>query len=292
MPWYDQAGRFSAFKLVVFLLLLVPGVLIAYGYASGALGPRPINEAVHQFGNWTLKLLLVSLAITPARTLLRWPRIMQVRRMVGVAAFAYASVHLTLYVADQSFDLAKVVSEIALRIYLLIGFVALLVLTAMAATSTDGMIRHLGPRRWRQLHRLVYPATLLAVVHFFMQTKFTVDEPWVMAGLFLLLMSFQLVAWRGLLTERGVQWWPATLAVLAGLATAGVEAAYYWLKVGVPPLRVLQTNVTFALGVRPSWTVLAIGLVAALVGILRRRSPRQATTPARAGAATAAQGLG
>src|SRR4030095_1145108 len=132
----------------------------------------------------------MSLSTPPRLRLLLWPRLMQVRRMVGVAAFAYAAVHLALYVADEAFDLRKVAVEIVLRIYLAIGFVSLLVLTAMAVTSTDGMVRRLGGGgRWRRLHQLVYGAALLSVVHFFMQTKFNVSEPWVMAGLFAWLMA-------------------------------------------------------------------------------------------------------
>ena len=127
MPWLDPRGRFSAFKLGVFVLLLVPAALIAWRFASGALGAEPIEAALHQSGDWAIRLLLVSLAVTPARHLLQWPRLLQVRRMVGVAAFGYAAAHLTLYVADEGFDLGKVAAEIVLRFYLTLGFLAFLV---------------------------------------------------------------------------------------------------------------------------------------------------------------------
>ena len=110
----------------------------------GWLEPRPFNEAIHQFGLWTIRLIFLALAVTPLRQILQWPRLILVRRMIGVAAFAYAITHLTLYTADQMFDLAKVASEIVHRIYLTIGFTAVLGLSALAATSTDGMIRRLG----------------------------------------------------------------------------------------------------------------------------------------------------
>jgi sulfoxide reductase heme-binding subunit YedZ len=90
----------------------------------------------------------------------------------------------------------------------------------MATTSTDGMIRRLGGKRWRRLHSLIYPATLLAVVHFFMQTRFDVTEPWIMAGLFFWLMSWRAVVWRGLADGRLADWWPMLLAILAALVTA------------------------------------------------------------------------
>ena len=116
--------------------------------------------------------------------------------MVGVAAFAYASAHLTLYVVDQHFDLAHVATEIALRFYLTIGFVAWLGLAALAATSTDAMIRRLGPK-WRTLHSLVYGIAALALLHFMIQAKADVTEPVIMTGLFLVLMLFRVSLKRG-----------------------------------------------------------------------------------------------
>src|SRR5262249_42153169 len=102
-------------------------------FPMGWLGARPTNEAIHQIGRWTLRLIVIALAITPLRAILQWSRLILVRRMVGVAACAYALFHLTLYTADQMFDLAKVASEIISRIYLTIGFAALLGLAALAA---------------------------------------------------------------------------------------------------------------------------------------------------------------
>ncbi len=279
MPWFDPAGRFSPFKLAVFILLFVPAAVIAERYVSGALGPRALNEAIHQVGNWTLKLILISLAITPGRRLLRWPRLMQVRRMVGVAAFAYAAAHLLLYIADESLNLPKVALEIVSRIYLAIGFISLLVLTAMAITSTDGMVRRLGGRRWRRLHQLVYAAALLSVVHFFMQTKFNVNEPWVMAGLFVWLMAYRVVVWRGRWEGRLADWWPLLLTVLATAGTAIGESIYYWIKLGVDPTRVLAANLMFSPSVRPAWIVLAIGLAVVAAAVARCDRTRTAARP-------------
>jgi sulfoxide reductase heme-binding subunit YedZ len=272
MPWRDPAGRLSGFKLAVFLLLFLPATLVAWRYVGGELGPRPVNEAVHQIGNWTLRLVLVSLAVSPGRALLHWPRLLQVRRMLGVAAFAYAAAHLLLYAADQAFDLGKVAVEIVLRIYLAIGFVALLLLAALAVTSTDGMMRRLRPRRWRRLHRLVYAAALLGVLHFFLQGKSNAAEPWIMAGLLAWLLAYRVLP----------QWWPALIAVLSAGAVALGEAVYYAIKTGVDPLQVLAANLTAAAGLRPAWVVLAIGLSAALAGALRRlrtRPPAMGVAP-------------
>jgi len=273
MPWTDAAGRFSGLKLAVLILLCVPAAMVAWRYAGGTLGARPINAAVHEIGNWTLRLILISLAVRPGRAILQWPRVMQLRRMIGVAAFAYAVVHLTLYAADEAFDLQKVAVEIVLRIYLTIGFAGLLILTALAITSTDGMTRRLGGRRWRQLHQLVYAAALLAVIHFFMQTKAAVDEPWVMAGLFGWLMAYRVAAWRA--GRGGVpDWLLVALAIGAGVATAMGEAVYYWMKHGADPVRVLMANLDFGVGARPAWIVAAICLAFVLVGLARRHVPR------------------
>jgi methionine sulfoxide reductase heme-binding subunit len=254
LPWLDRKGRLSPLKLVVFVALFVPGLWTAVDFALGNLGARPLTEVIHAVGLWMIRFLFLSLLITPARELLRWPRLILVRRMVGVAAFAYGLAHIGGYVADQMFDLAKVATEIALRIYLTIGFVALLMLAALAATSTDGMIRRLGSERWRRLHRLSYVIGILGLIHFFIQSKLDVTEPTIMAGFFVWLMGYRAIApvWRG---RAMPVWTTGALAVAAGLVTALGEAAYFWAVNGVDPTRVLAANLVFGLGLRPAWIV-------------------------------------
>ena len=157
MPWRDRTGAFSPFKALIFAALFVPALLLAQTAWDHALGPKPWQAATHDTGTWAIRLLLLSLLVTPARQVLRQARIAEVRRMVGVACFAYALLHLGLYAGDNSFDLVKVASEIIKRIYLTIGFVALAGLAVLAATSTDAMLRRMGGVAWRRLHRLVYP---------------------------------------------------------------------------------------------------------------------------------------
>src|SRR5215208_2130496 len=123
-PWHDYSGRTSPLKLAVFAALFVPALWVAVAFDLGWLGSRPLNEAIHQLGLWTIRLIFIALAITPLRHILQWSRLILVRRMVGVAAFAYAAAHLSLYTVDQAFDLAKIATEIAVRIYLTIGFTA------------------------------------------------------------------------------------------------------------------------------------------------------------------------
>ena len=193
-PWKDNGGRTSPLKLAVFIALFIPALWVGVAFTCGWLGSRPLNEAIHQLGLWTIRLIFLALAVTPLRHILQWSRLLTVRRMIGIAAFAYAIGHLSLYAADQAFDLAKIATEIAVRIYLTIGFAAVLGLAALAATSTDGMIRRLGARRWQRLHRLVYAIALLAVVHYCMQSKLDLWEPMIMAGLYGWLIFYRVLA--------------------------------------------------------------------------------------------------
>lgn len=268
-PWTDRAGRFSPLKAATFAGTLVPALLLAFWWAQGALGPRPLTEAIHETGDWAIRFLAMSLAVTPLRRIAQWPKLINVRRMLGLAALSYALLHLVLYVADQKWDLGKVTSEIALRLYLTIGFVALLGLAALGSTSTDAMIRRLG-RSWNRLHKIVYAIAALAAVHFFMQTKADVFEATIVAGLVLLLMIYRLAHRFSLPLSSPVVL--AGLAVAGAAATAAAELLWYGLATGIPVSRVFAANWHFAFQIRPMWWVLAVGLVAAALGWFRSRA--------------------
>lgn len=278
-PWKDYSGRTSPLKLVVFAALFAPALWTALSFAMGWLEPRPFTAAIREIGLWTIRLIFIALAVTPLRGVLQWPRLILVRRMVGVAAFAYAITHLTLYTADQSFDIYKVASEIVLRIYLTIGFIAVLGLAALAATSTDGMVRRLG-RRWQTLHRLVYLIALLAVVHFWMQSKLDVWEPTVMAGIYAWLMGYRLLARFVAVRGRVPIVWLGPLGIVAAILTGLGEAGYFWVVRGVDPLRVIPANWSLLTGVRPAavvfglaLAVMAAGLVRTLIALPAKRRP-------------------
>jgi sulfoxide reductase heme-binding subunit YedZ len=273
MPWRDRTGAFSPFKALVFAALVVPALLLAQAAWENALGAKPWQAATHDAGTWAIRLLLLSLLVTPARQVLRQARLVEVRRMVGVACFAYAALHLGLYAGDQGFDLVKVGSEIARRIYLTIGFVALAGLALLAATSTDAALRRLGGARWRALHRLAYPLAALALVHFTLQSKADVTEPMLMAGLFAWLMGYRVIAPEG--GAPGVAALVA-LAVAAAAATAAVEFAWYALATGIDPWRVLAANLDVAFGFRPAvWVGIAALAAAALRFLAARFAPRR-----------------
>jgi methionine sulfoxide reductase heme-binding subunit len=275
-PWTDRSGKFSPFKAAVLVGACLPALWLVSQALSGALasaapvgplGARPITEAIHQAGDWAIRFLWMSLAITPLRRIANWPKLILVRRMLGVTALVYALTHLTLYMVDLKLDVARVVTEIALRFYLTIGFVALLGLVALGSTSTDAAIKWLGGRNWNRLHSVVYVIGVLAAFHFFIQSKADVYEPTLMAGFFLLLMFYRLAHWRGFsLTSPLVL---VAIAVLAALGTAAIEYAWYGIATGVPPGRVLAANLQFSYSIRPAWWVLATGLGATLLAIVR-----------------------
>jgi sulfoxide reductase heme-binding subunit YedZ len=268
----ERSGRWSPVKIAAFGAAVLPALWIAYQAVTGDLGPRPITEAIHQSGDWALRLLFMSLAMTPAQRILRYPRIILARRTLGVGCAAYAIVHLSLYVVDQHFDLYKVASEIVLRIYLTIGAIALTGLIALAATSTDAAVSRLGSQRWKALHRLVYVIAPVAVVHFFIQSKLDTYQPVLMGGFLLWLLIYRI-----LFRVHG-ELSPAHLLLLAcgaAAATALGEAALYMFTSGVDGRLVLLAHFDIGMEVRPAWWVLVAGLVAAGAAALRRRSAAQ-----------------
>jgi methionine sulfoxide reductase heme-binding subunit len=271
-PWNDYGGRFSRLKLAVFVSLFAPAGWVAVAYYFDLLGARPLNEAIHQIGLWTIRLIFLALAITPLRQILQMPRMIIVRRMIGVAAFVYAIIHVSLYAADQSFDLGKVASEIVLRVYLTIGFAALLGLAALAATSTDAMISRLGGRRWRRLHQFAYLIGVLAVIHYCFQSKLDLWEPTIMAGLLFWLLSYRVLARLVGVRGRLANSWLGGLSVAAALITAIGETVYFKLAFGVDPRRVLQADLSLAAGVRPAAVVLTVGMFLTAAGAIRALS--------------------
>ena len=281
-PWLDRSGRFSWLKALALAAVMAPALWIAWQAWAVRLGANPLTEAIHQSGTWAVRLLLVSLAVSPLRRVAGWTKLILVRRMVGVAAMGYALLHLTLYIASQSFSPVRVVTEIALRFYLTIGFVAVAILVALGATSFDAAIRRLG-RRWNQLHRLVYLAATLGIVHFFLQSKVDVSEPVVMAGFFIWLMAFRVLDRAGGPRPSALRL--AALTLAAPLATALAEAAWYAVRNGIDPWRILQANLSLAIGPRPSVLVLAAAAVPPLIALARplwERPPPARTRPARA----------
>jgi sulfoxide reductase heme-binding subunit YedZ len=273
--WRDHAGRFSLLKAVTLLLVLLPGLNLALAWSTHSLGGRPITEVLHGLGDWTVRFLLMTLAVTPLRVVVDWQRVVLLRRMLGVTTACYACAHLLLYCLDQNWRLGTVASEIVLRFYLTIGFTALCGLIALGVTSTDGWQRRLG-RRWKKLHRLVFPIGVLALTHYFIQSKADVTNAVFASGVFSWLMLWRLTPRR----FQGRAWLPAILAVLAALATAGIEALWYGLATGANARRVLLANFDISFGPRPAVEILIVGLILAVIAVPRRWRRRRAVPAA------------
>ena len=277
--WRDRRGRVSPLRIVVLAFLALPVGLTAYDYLTTGFGGRPINYVIHRVGYWTLIFLLMTLAITPLTRVGRLGGLMDVRRMLGVGTFVYAAAHILLYIADQMFDLIKVASEIALRLYLTIGFVALLGLAVLAATSTDAMVRRLGAKRWQRLHQIVYGIALLALIHFFQQTKADIWVPTFAAGLFVWMMGYRLMVRRWKATALSL----SALAIVASVLVFAGEAVGIGLYYHVSPLLVLQSSFDFDLDmIRPGWLVLAAGFCVVILHLVQNwRHQKPARTVAK-----------
>lgn len=271
MPFLrEKTGRWSPEKIAALVVVTVPMLWLLFRALTGdlgvqpagqpvpfgGLGARPINDATLFTGRWTVRFILLALAITPARRLFNWPKLLNARRTLGVAAACYALVHFSLYIVDQKFRLDVVATEIVLRVYLTIGFAALIGLIALGSTSTDAAVRKLGPR-WTTLHRASYLIGILAIVHFALQKKLNIYEPTLMMG-----FLFWLLGWRVL-----NRYWRDTgfvslivLAIVAAILTAIFEAGWYGVLTGVEFIRVLEFNFTFDFVITPVWWVLAAGV--------------------------------
>jgi sulfoxide reductase heme-binding subunit YedZ len=178
----------------VIALAALPAAWLALRAARGALGAEPIETLTHETGDWALRFLLLSLAVTPARRLLGWAAAAPYRRSFGLAAFGYACLHLATYLAlDWAFDWSAIVEDVAERPYVTAGAAAFLCLVPLAATSTRGAQRRLGGPRWRSLHRLAYVAGAAAVAHFLWLVKADLREPLVYAGLLVALLGARLL---------------------------------------------------------------------------------------------------
>jgi len=279
--WLDRRGRFLPLRLAVLALLLLPIAKALYDAGEIAHGARPLNDVIHRAGFWALVFLGVTLAVTPFRRVARYGNLIEVRRMLGVGAFCYIAAHLTLFFADQMFDFGKAAHEISHRIYLIIGATAWLGLAVLAATSTDGVVRRLGGMRWRRLHQIVYGIALLALIHYFQQTKADVAVPTFAAGLFVWLMVYRLLVWwqdRSELSTLSL----LALAIVVSILTFAGEAIGIGIAFHVSPLRVLDTVFDFGAGIRPGWQVLAAGLCVVALDFVRARWNSRAARPVAA----------
>lgn len=179
-------------KALVFTTCLLPFAWLVWDFFQGQLGANPIQTLLREIGDWALRFLVIGLAITPVRIMTGWGEPMHYRRMIGLFAFFYAFLHLASYVGlDQFFDWRIIAEEIVKRPFITIGMAAFALLIPLAATSTKGMVKRVGARRWKALHRAVYAVGVLAVIHFYMMIKADFREPIIYGVIVAMLLSIR-----------------------------------------------------------------------------------------------------
>jgi sulfoxide reductase heme-binding subunit YedZ len=186
----------SKVKLAIFILALLPFVRLIIGGVMDDLGANPIEKITRSTGYWTLTFIMVTLTITPLRKLTGWNWLTRTRRMLGLFAFFYASLHfLTYLVIDQFFDWDSILKDIVKRPYITVGFPSFLLLIPLAITSNNALIKKLGGKRWRWLHRLVYVVAVGGVVHYWWLVKKDLTNPITFAVILAVLLGFRVVYW-------------------------------------------------------------------------------------------------
>ena len=196
------ATAITVIKAIVFFLCLLPAVNLALGWQADALGANPIETITRASGEWTLRFLLITLAVTPLRRLTGLHWLLRLRRMLGLYAFAYAAAHFAIYLwLDQFFDWGAIARDILERPFITVGFAAFVLLIPLAATSNSFAIRRLGGRQWQSLHRSVYAIAIIAVVHFWWLVKADVLEPAIYALILAALLGVR-AWWRELERRR------------------------------------------------------------------------------------------
>ena len=188
-----QRVRFVG-KPIVFLLCLVPAALVVTDAfeLTGQLSANPIEDILDRFGNWTIRFIMITLAVTPMRRLTGWNWLVRFRRMLGLFTFFYALMHfLTWLILDQGLLMSAIAEDLVERPFITIGFAALLLLIAMAVTSTNGMRRRMG-RRWDKLHYSAYAVGALGVWHYWWQVKKDTSDAWIYAVILAVLLGYRL----------------------------------------------------------------------------------------------------
>lgn len=188
-----RSGRWVPWaKPFMFVLALAPAAWLVWRGFHDALGANPIETITHATGDWTLRFLLLTLAVTPARELLGVPELIRFRRPLGLFAFFYGCLHFTTYFwLDKFFDLHEIVKDVGKRPFITAGFTAFMLLVPLAVTSTAGWIRRLGGKRWRALHTLIYASVTVGVVHYWWLVKSDIRKPLMYGVLAALLLGYR-----------------------------------------------------------------------------------------------------
>jgi len=202
----DRIISGKAAWFVVFIGCVIPFISLVWRAYRDQLGPNPIEYVTHATGTWTLRFVLITLLITPARKLLSQPKLIRFRRMLGLYAFFYGSLHLMTYVwFDKFFDTADIAKDIVKRPFITVGFLGFVLMVPLAITSTAGWIRRLGGKQWQLLHRLIYITAIAGVVHYLWLVKSDIRLPAMYGAITAVLLSYRIWMWlRGAAAKRPV----------------------------------------------------------------------------------------
>jgi sulfoxide reductase heme-binding subunit YedZ len=179
-------------KVFLFLICLVPLGVLIWDAFTGGLGSNPTQFLEHATGDWTLRFVAITLAVTPLRKLLRQPQLIRFRRMLGLFAFFYGCCHFSVYLTfDQVFDLHGIWADIAKRRYITVGFTGFVLMIPLALTSTAGWIRRMGGKRWAMLHRAIYLTAIAGVIHYLWLVKSDIHLPLEYAAVMAILLGWR-----------------------------------------------------------------------------------------------------
>jgi sulfoxide reductase heme-binding subunit YedZ len=195
MMMSNDVWKQPVLKAGIFGACLIPLAVLAWNALTNNLGANPIDEVTDQTGIWTLRFLLITLAVTPARRLTGWNRLIQLRRMLGLFAFFYGSLHFLTYLwLDQFFAIEDILADVMERPFITVGFASFMLLIPLAVTSTTAMIKRLGGKWWQRLHRLVYVIAIGGVVHYLWLVKADIQQPLIYGVVLAALLGYRLWA--------------------------------------------------------------------------------------------------
>ena len=277
-PWQDRKRRFSWLKASTFALMFVPAVRTFYQAGTGEYGiSLSLGGLTYWSGVWATAILLMALAVTPALTILRWPALVDVRRMIGVTALVYTIAHIIIYFALRSWNFTAIANEMLTRLTLIVATLSTIGLIVLGATSLDAAIRYMGAKNWQRLHNTNYVISGLAILHVVL-ARGTYGEQYLLAGIFVWLMAWRGLAHYGKGTDARAL---SMLALGSSLFTALLEAGFLWGRRGYELSWSLGNNFSLAyldIAIPPAWEVLGFGLVFVLAAagreVLRVKTAR------------------
>jgi methionine sulfoxide reductase heme-binding subunit len=282
-PWQDRNRRFSRLKATTFALMLWPAIRTAWLVGVGDYGNTwslALPALTYWSGVWATVILLMALAVTPAAAILRWPALVDVRRMIGVTALVYTIAHVVIYFALRRWDFANIATDMTTRLTLIVATLSTIGLIVLGATSVDAAVRYMGAKNWQRLHTTNYVISALAILHVLL-ARGTYTEQYVLTAIFVWLMAWRVLARYGLGTNAKAL---AMLAVASCLVAAFLEAGFLWARRGFDVWETLGVNFNLAVldfGYPPAWQVLALGLAVVLAAagreVLRSRAGRLET---------------